>query len=229
MSQLKLSEQFRLDFSLLREACNGSPQTLLTFFRERPTFTKLAWEVDSAAGMIEKAGVYRKMLPQITPEFNADWKEFLTGWRKPVAYVVAADLLNGMEETFGQMPSFEDWVSSRSDPYAREAPEPNIDDEFVPEAHDGRAAVSAFLELAGDRAHDRRASGLDPDSITNTYLIGIEAVEYFEQVIGFSIGDAFDRWNALPPVFVPQHVSDQRVFHARSGKLVRAVNRERSG
>lgn len=217
MGKLKLSEQFRMDFAQLKAACNDSPQTLLTFFRERPAFTKLAWAVDSSSGMVEKAGVYQKMHGQVATEFIADWREFLTKWRQPIAYVISADLHVGMEDHWGPMRSFEEWAADRSDPYVREAPDPIHEDTFFPEAHLGGAAIADFIQLAGDRAHDRKANGDEPEAIANTYLIGIEALEYFEQVIGISISEAFDRWNALPPVFVPRHVSDKYGLTAKAG------------
>jgi hypothetical protein len=217
MTELKLTEQFRLDFAQLKRACNGSPQALLSFFGERPDFKELSWNLDGSAGRVEKAGAYRKMHSQVATEFIADWREFNSKWRLPVAYVVASDLRIGLEDEWGPMPSFDEWVGYRSDPYERETPDANHEDEFVPEAHNGRSAVSAFLQLAGDRAHDRRVNGDEPEFVANTYLVGIGALEYFERVIGISIGEAFDRWNALPPVFVPQHVSDQHGLTAKAG------------
>lgn len=217
MSKLKLSEQFRADFTQLKSACNQSPQTLLTFFREKSDFTELAWAVDSSAGMVEKAGAYQKLHGQVATEFIADWREFISVWRQPVAYVVAFDLRKELEEEWGPMPPFDLWVANHADPYEREAPDADHEDEFIPEAHDGRRAIAAFTQLAGDRAQDRRNNGDEPEFIANTYLVGIEALDYFERVIGIGIGDAFDRWNALPPVFVPRHVSDKHGLTAKAG------------
>lgn len=217
MKALKLSEQFRSAFQQLKSACNGSPKGLVTFFRERPALTKLAWALDSAAGRVERVGDYQKIHSQVSAEFISDWRDYQARWRNPVAYLIAADIRDGLDDEWGPMPNYEEFIERRSDPYRREAPDAEVEVEFVPAAHDARSAISDFLQLAADRAHDRRNNGYEPDSIANTYLIGIEALEYFEKVIGIDIGGAFDRWNSLPPVFVPKHVSDQHGLTSKTG------------
>jgi len=217
MKELKLSEQFRFAFQQLKSSCNGSPKGLVTFFKERPTLTKLAWALDSAAGRVERIGDYQKIHSQVSAEFISDWRDYQARWRNPVAYVVSADIQDGMGDEWGPMPSYDEFLERGSDPYKREAPEAEFESEFVPAAHDGHSAISAFLELAEDRAHDRRSNGCEPEFIANTYLIGIEALKYFENVIGIDVGKAFDRWNSLPPVFVPKHVSDQHGLTSKAG------------
>ena len=217
MGDLKPSEQFRLHFQQLKSACDDSPTKLITFFRERPQFTKLAWNVDSAAGTIDKVSNLRKIHPQVSTEFIQDWKDYRHKWRKQIAYVVAMDLNINLGEEWGSPPTFEEFVANRGDPYMRDAADANWEDEFFPDAHDGGEAVNAFLALAADRAMDRRANGLEPEFIANTYLIGIEALEYFQNTIGIHIQSTFNRWNGLPAVFVPKHVSDRHGITANEG------------
>lgn len=217
MGDLKPSEQFRLHFQQLKSACDESPTKLITFFRERPQFTKLAWNVDSAAGTIDKVSNFRKIHPQMSTEFIQDWKDYIHDWRKQVAYVVAMDLNINLGEEWGSPPTFEEFAANRGDPYERDAADANWEDEFFPDAHDGGEAVNAFLALAADRAADRRANGLEPEFIANTYLIGVGALEYFQNTIGIDIQHTFNRWNSLPAVFVPKHVSDKHGISANEG------------
>lgn len=214
MSEMSLSEQFRLHFQQIKAVCNENPQTLVTFAKERPDFRRLAWDLDSIAGQIELVEAFRKVHPQMSTEFIADWKDYIARWRKPVAYVVASDIK--LPEEFGEMPSYEDYAGGR-DPYDREPPDLRDEDEFRAEAHDGGAAIQALIDLVADQAHDRIANGIGPDFISNTYKVGTEAIEYYENVMGLDISDAFDRWNGLPTVFVPKHVSDKHGLTAKSG------------
>jgi hypothetical protein len=51
--------------------------------------------------------------------------------------------------------------------------------------------------------------GREAEDQRNTLTIGLEAVEHFEAATGISIAEAFGRWNRVPPIFVPKHVSDR--------------------
>ena len=213
-SKLKLSEQFRLRFENLRRATNDSPQTLLTFFREKPDFERLAREVKVVADMIEKAADYRKAYAQVAPAFISDFKDFSYKWRAQVAYVERWPLLslNLFNEDGFEPPSFEEFKKTIYRPAGEKSgPDAFSEDDFDPSAHDGAAAIHGMLSLVSDQGQFRRDNPADDmsDYIANTYLVGVEAFEYFEQTIGIDVGTAFRRWNKLPAVFVPKHVSDR--------------------
>ena len=220
--ELKISEQFRLRFEQLCSATNRNPQTLVSFFQERPQFEKLAQEVKAVADRIDEVTTYRKILPQVSPAFIQDWKDYLYKWKAQVEYVVRHPLLSiNIEFDFGdeeerdkedfRPPTFDEFKSRWYGKFEREAPEPLIEYCFDPQRHDGGRAVAQMIALVGDRGQDRRqyGTGESDDFISNTYLIGVEAIEYFQEVIGLDISGSFDRWNGLPTVFVPKHVSDR--------------------
>lgn len=215
MNELKLSEQFRLTFAQLKAACNENPQTLIIFFGERPQFPKLAWAVDNVANRIEKVGAFSKMVAQVSPEFIKDWKEYLYKWRMQINYVISADL--GLLDAFGPAPSFEEYAAQRRSPKEKEAPDPANDDSFVPEFHDGGKAIEALIDLVRDQAERRRADKFDDSGIANIYEIGAQALDHFQQVMGIDIQRAFDRWNSLPAIFVPKHVSDKYDLTGKDG------------
>lgn len=215
MTELTITERFRLAFEQLTSACNDNPQTLITFFSERPQFTKLAWAVDDTANHIEKAEAVSKMMAQVSPVFLKAWKAYLYKWRLQIDYVVAADL--GFLDAFGPAPTFEEYAAQRRGPKQREVPDPAFDDSFVPEFHDGGKAVAALIDLVSDQAAARRSDEFDDSPIANIYDVGVEALDHFEQVMGINIQRAFDRWNALPTVFVPKHVSDKHGLTAKEG------------
>ncbi|MEH6716508.1 hypothetical protein [Parasphingorhabdus flavimaris] len=215
MTDLTITERFLLAFKQLTSACNDNPQTLVTFFKERPQFTKLAWQVDDAANRIEKAEAVSKMMAQVSPEFIKAWKAYLYTWRKQINYVVVSDLK--LPDEFGPPPSFEEYAALQRSSKEKETPDPMIDDSFVPEFHDGGKAVAALVDLVLDQADFRRDDEFDDSGIANTYEIGAQAIDHFEQVIGIDIQRAFDRWDSLPAVFVPKHVSDKHGLTAKDG------------
>lgn len=213
MTDLTITERFRLAFEQLTSACNDNPQTLITFFSEHPQFIKLAWAVDDAANHIEKAEAVSKMMAQVSPEFLRAWKAYLYKWKLQVDYVIATDL--GLLAAFGPAPCFDEYAVQRRGAKEKETPDPAIDDSFVPEFHDGGKAVAALIDLVRDQAEPRRADEFDDSGIANIYEIGAQALDHFQQVIGIDIQRAFDRWDSLPAVFVPKHVSDKHGLTAK--------------
>ena len=212
MSELKLSEQFRLHFQQLRRACNDSPQSLINFFREKPKIEAHAKEVKRLADTIERVSTLRKLHAQIAPEFIRDWQNYLSNWKTQVEYVDLWPMLNSNlfdEEDFAP-PSFECFRENRSGVSALESPEPLYDEKFEPTRHDGGIAVAEMVNLVAERAADRHVNAQDDNDIVmaNTVLIGVEAIEHLENVIGIDIARIFERWNRMPAVFVPRHVSD---------------------
>lgn len=213
MSELKLSEQFRLHFQQLRSACNDSPQSLVSFFREKPDIETHAKKVKQLADLIDSVSTFRKLHPQVEAEFIADWKHYLSNWKTQVEFVNVFPLLslNLLDEADFEPPTFEHYKSNRNHISAHEAPDPAFDESFDPVQHDGGNAITQMVDLVSDQAMDRRTNAQDDndDFIANTVLVGVEAIEHFENVIGIDIARVYDRWNRIPAVFVPQHVSDR--------------------
>lgn len=206
--KLRLSEQFRRAFEQLKDACDGSPKKLVTFFGDVPKFGRLASKVDNIAGQIERVQRYRKTHPQISSEFIQDWKDYLYKWRKEIDYVVSTELLASLDFEVG---TFEDFQKDGSVNFrSLSAPNPDFEDEFRPEAHDGGAAFSGLMvEIQQDAEYFRDIGEDACDTKANTLDVGRQALEYFENTIGIDISRAFERWNRIPAVFVPSHVSDR--------------------
>ena len=227
MSKLKLSEQFRLNFEQLKRACNGSPQTLVTFFQERPEFEKLARNLKQIADQIDRVSTFRKLHSQVSPEFIRDWKDYLYKWKSQVEYVDLWHILslNLFDEPDFHPVTYDEFKKNTGKITGVEAPDPSNDESFHPRNHDGGSAISQMIDLVRDQGQSRRDNAMDEadDFIANTYLIGVEAIEYLENVVGIDIARIFDRWNKLPPVFVPRHVSDKH------GLIPTAFNIDRYG
>ncbi|QIG54498.1 hypothetical protein G6N82_10350 [Altererythrobacter sp. BO-6] len=215
MSELNPTEQFRLRFAQLRGACNDSPSALITFFREKASLVELAWRADSAANLIDRASAFRKIHAQVTPEFMVDWRAYNQHWRAQVSYVIAANLDDQFGDPEMSFPPFEIFAAKHEKASSRESANAEFENEFIAEFHDGAKAIEELKSLLEQQAVD----WFDPDFmfIPNTYRIGVQALEYFEQVIGIDFDGAFDRWNNLPVVFVPRHVSDKHGLTSKAG------------
>jgi hypothetical protein len=230
--KLKLTEQFRLRFAQLRSATNNSPQTLLNFFKEKPEFELLACDVERAAELIEKAANYRKVHPQVEETFISEFKDYSYRWRTEVAYVTYCSDMStiAFEDDDFEVTSFEDFKKTFARSSGRTEPDTYWETTFDPSRHDGAAAIRNLLALAMDEAQFRKDNASDEadDFVSNTHGIGIEAFEYFEKVIGIDVASAFRRWNMLPAVFVPKHVSDRHgltekgSLYALLGEAIRA-------
>lgn len=214
MNELKLSDQFRLNFEQLKSACNSNPQTLVTFFQEKPKFIELARNLKQVADLIDRVSTFRKLHPHVSPEFIQDWKDYHYKWKSQVEYVFITNavLSSGLFVESGFRPrTYDEFKKNTGNIADVEPPDPYNDDSFDPQNHDGGSAIWQMVDLVGYQGQSRRDRAMDEadDFIANTYLIGVEAIEYLENVIGIDIARVFDRWNKLPPVFVPRHVSNK--------------------
>jgi hypothetical protein len=89
-------------------------------------------------------------------------------------------------------------------------PDPEQDLSFDPLHHSGGEAVRLGIEYLAHVYEGRKDSEFeDGERIANTCRICLQAFEYFSRVIGVRIGVVFERWQSLPPFFMPAAVSDQ--------------------
>lgn len=225
--QPNLSQEFLIRFNRLCDAVNDSPQTLISFFKEKPEFREMAEAAKNAADSIDLANLYRKVHPQVSQPFIEQWKRYKREWAKPVEYVwlepiLSLDLLGDGDS---QAPTYEEFVATSRGSLTFESPEPNYDDRFEPGRHDGAEAIAKLVGLLEDQIEDRRSNVIDEDLtfIPNTYAIGVEALRHLHDVVGIDPGSALNRWRRLPSFFVPKHVSDRHGL-SEKGSLYELLN-----
>ena len=228
-TRLKLSETFMLQFNELRNECNDRPEVLISFFRDKPSLRDLARSVKQTSGWIESIGSIRKFHPQVPAQFIADWKTYQHEWRKPVeylSYIDACEMLEGIDLEGGAFhtESFDEWAK-RSPIERLEVPDPDWEEGFDPTRHDGAAAFFDMMQMAEHEIETNRSMDEDQNNyrMANTWAIGIGAMRHLDETVGISIEKAFSRWNKVPAVFVPTHVSDRHGI-TEKGSLFELLN-----
>ena len=209
---MNLSEQFLLSFNALKNEANDNPQTLITFFPEKQSLIDLSLKVRDAAGKIEQVGDLRKYHPQVPTQFISDWKKYLREWKKAIDYVSYVDSREKLSTIFDldeAEHSFEAY-KNRSPIKKRYDPDPDFEEDFNPSTHEGRKAISELINLAEQERDTHRDFDDDPVNyrLANTWSIGIQAVNFIKEPVGIDLGGVFDRWNKVPTIFVPSHVSN---------------------
>lgn len=196
---------FLAAFSALREATGDSPERLAAMFQNSDRLTGLAREVGSEWDFVSLLATHRKVFAQVSPEFIEAGKDYLDRWQPAVEFVKAWPILtftlDGRPPS--SLPSYEKFKSGKSWVARREKSEPDWEDSFHPVRHHGGAEIRQMLLLV-DHFADTRL-----DELGNALKIGSEALSHFERVTGLDIAEAFDRWNRIPPIFVPEQVSDR--------------------
>jgi len=180
-----------------------------------------------SAYVIDYIGALRKVHPQMGGQFVKEWKTYLYKWKKQVEYVVVEPILsiNVLDEEDFKPESYEDFEARfKSD--TRDDPEPEYESNFDPVKHHGGSAIKQLISLAETEEGTRRDEvELDDwsERYANTWKMGIQAFEYLEGTIGLDIDRVFDRWNQVPSIFVPKHVSDRHGL-TEKGSLYELLN-----
>ena len=222
--EVSLTQLFRLRFEQLKTATNRSPKTLITFVGEKSSFHSLARDLKFVADEIEAAGDFDKAHPQVSVGFIEAWKDYLYNWRDQVAYAAAWPLLGlridlGTGTTVRDIPTFEEYRQRLKSERVKSGPDPDWDEHFDPRKHRGGDAIADLIRWATDEGQNRRDNGPDDagSHIANICTVGVEAFDYMETVIGIDTDRVFRRWNQIPAVFVPKHVSDKHGLTGRDG------------
>lgn len=205
MSNPRPSQRFLIAITSLKTATGDSPERLAALFTNDVRLSDLCAEVREAWRLIDHISAHRKSFPQVDPHFIESEKDYRHRWRPVVEYVSDWDLLtlNIMDEPDYAPPTYAEYKAGKYWLRPKAAPDPETDDTFDPARHDGGAALRAmFDEIVGyGFAFD--------DERANVFNVGIGALQHFQTTTQIRIDDAFDRWNRLPPIFVPRHVSNR--------------------
>lgn len=87
--QIKISQQFVLQFYELKKATNDNTKTLINFFQKKQSLRDMAGQLYITARDIEFVISVRKIHPQISSSFIALWKDYVYVWKAPVEYPMA--------------------------------------------------------------------------------------------------------------------------------------------
>jgi hypothetical protein len=196
-------EQFLMLFTALREKAQ-TPLRLVTFhgLSEELKGVVRQFEDFMLATDFERSISDRKLHMQVPRQFEKNWKQYKAEWAYAIAFLFLQDI---WPEGVGNFdPSGIDKHSEL------EIPDPEENSSFNPLFHSGGAAAQLGLDYLAHVYEARKDGEFENDErIANTCRICLGAFDYLSRVIGVRIGVVFERWQSLPPFFMPAAVSDQ--------------------
>ena len=214
-TQLTQFEQFLTLFENLKSVA-GEPKRLATFYAESSVISGAAERLQDFANDLRRRVFISgpKRFGQVPPQFEQAYREYETVWSPAISHAFLCDL-------FGMVVPYDP-----NDPYAafkdaaikdREPDEPNPedDDNFHPELHDGGSALKLGInywrsEYAAYSDQIRRGDNDDYVKLTaKKCRLALDAFDYLTRVIGVDIDDIFRRWREVPIIFMPSPVSNR--------------------
>jgi hypothetical protein len=124
-----------------------------------------------------------KMVAHVPEQFENAWKEFKRVWEPRLNYLVMCDIDPDWPRDYEE--HLKIYEQSDVIPDAR-------DDKFIPEFHDGPAAIRQALDYLQD--HDECRAGL-------------AALKYLVDTVGLDLVAIMERWQKVPLVFMPKHLA----------------------
>lgn len=200
---MSIYANFMLHFQNLRTATNDSPQTLINFFSEKSEFRELAIELKRAAIRVEGLGYSRKIYAHVPNKFVSDWKLYTFNWKKQIEYIYEQHTTIVFDSEY-QTKSFEEFCNQLTE--LRPQLEPG-EEGWEPAMEAGGAAIQDMVFLANYIDHDFESFQIDNDAAL-VLSHGISSIEYVEDSIGLNLSEVIDRWEKIPPIFVPPVVSN---------------------
>lgn len=193
--------QFILLFKALKKAAHDDPKRFVVFHdesqplrRARQDFENFMLRTDFEQRVMHGE---KKYFPQVPPTFEAEWKDYQELWSGALAHVFLKEI--GFEVG--------DYDSKVKPNRTLEAPDAEHDVDFNPAFHKGGDALDMAFWPTRNYADE---IGRDfEDDIHRASRIGLQAYEYLQRTIGLQLSDVFRRWQMLPVIFMPSHVSNK--------------------
>lgn len=199
-------EQFLMLFNAVKRAAGNEPSRLATFYQQHQTINTAVNEFYTfmSRGDFERRVFHapKKYHPQTPAGFERAFKDYKDNWELPIAACLNHALLELLEMDFGEGEADKAQSIDAQEVYV---PDPNLEDSFDPLLHDGGKALPMAFWAA-----ERLAEDIDvhADTINYASKIGLEAYDYLVGAIGLDVEAVFRRWRAVPPIFMPAHVSN---------------------
>ncbi|MCV0394348.1 MAG: DUF4145 domain-containing protein [Rhizobiaceae bacterium] len=198
----RLTEEFLLRFSALREATKYEPRRLLHFYSQSANIkeasdalfwfmvrTQLEWRIDHG----------KRIHVGLPDHFRAHYADFKQHWREAINDVsgIRGALNIELPEEYLAKPI------ERVAPKPTEPPDYGFDVEFDPRIHNAGQVMDAGIGYLADKAED---DGND-DYIRNLCRIAVEGSDYLASVIGIDFTAASERFRRIPVTIVPGHIA----------------------
>jgi hypothetical protein len=230
---LNLLEEFIIRFNNLKAAAKNSPERLRTFYRQSEAIRRAC---DELQGFLARTDLERRVFHGKRIQcaeirgFEEAWREYDTRWRFRAVFRNPLDVLQLLDWDAEQQQvvkrSDRPWLGESLEAEApageriTEAPDPEEEECFDPRRHDGGAAIELGIEELDIHA---RFPVTDQPGRINSCRLALQAYDYLVNTIGLDIRGAFRRWQKLPIVFIPAHVSNHDA-RGEKGSLVHLLD-----
>ena len=212
VARLNKFEQFLTLFESLKTIA-GEPTRLAAFYSESSTICDAADKLSDFAGKLKQLLSDRKRFGRVPPTFEKAWAEYWDRWTPAISHAWISHEFGPALKIGPYDPDRPSVQGSRTNE-PRE-PDPEDDDKFVPQDHDGGLALKLGVDYwrsECDAYSERVRSGEydDYDKLTaNKCRIALDAFDYLTRVIGVDIDSIFRRWDEVPVILIPAAVSNK--------------------
>jgi hypothetical protein len=187
MNSRSLRLQSFLDrFADLKAVTGNNPNLLTKFDQASPELRAAVARLD--VGDIEHEIFHgrEKMIPHIPAEFERSWAEFKEVWEPRLNHFAMC----------GIDPEWPRGYKEHLKIYEGSGVVPDKEDDvFLPEFHDGPAAIRQAIAYLRDHEECRA---------------GLAALNYLIETVGLDLPAIMGRWQRSPVVFMPRHVAQQQ-------------------
>jgi hypothetical protein len=182
-------------FAELKAAAGNDPK-ILRIFDQTTAEIRAAANAMNDVRSVEREifhGEY-KLIAHAPKGIESSWGEFRQFWEPGIDYLSMCEIDPDWPRDYNEHLKL--YKGSGVIPDVKE-------DEFIPEFHDGPAAIRLALDYLQD--HDECRAGLD-------------AIKYLVDTVGLDLVAVMKRWQKVRPVFMPRHVAELQQM-SNSGPL----------
>jgi hypothetical protein len=181
-------QTFLARFGELKAAAGNDPNVLRSFDQTTPEIWAAANRMNDylAEFEVERELFHGadKLVAHAPEELEGEWNEFKRLWEAGLNYLAMCEIDPDWPRDYNE--HLRRYVGSGVIPGVKE-------DEFIPEFHDGPAAIRLALDYLQD--HDECRAGLD-------------AIRYLVDTVRLDFAEVMERWQKVRPIFMPKHVAE---------------------
>lgn len=193
-------EEFMAKFQELKRRVNSGPDHVVWKAKNDPNLEELAVQICELDNLITREIVSEKFFSNLPPAFPSLYKEFQRKYRS-VILQASSSLSKRRNDEFLRL--IEDNLEKFQQILRDKGIDPCAPEEFDPMKDDPVYEFELALATLGDMVE--ASSGGDFGDGLNK---GVTAWDFLCNKVGINLSEIWNRWQAIPVTFIPNHVSD---------------------